>query len=43
MAVAYTTTCEITQGYVLGGSSLVSDDTVRAIFAMEDDAKITVW
>ena len=41
-AVKYTASMDITQGYVLGGSSLIADSTVRAIFNMEEDHRITV-
>jgi len=42
-AEEYTTKYKITQGYVLGGSSLVSDDITRSIFGMEEDAKVPLW
>ena len=41
-AVDYTTGLKITQGYVLGGSSLISDEAVREIFSMPEDQYITV-
>ena len=41
-AVAYAEAQGITSGIVLGGGKLISDDSVRVIFAMETDAEIIV-
>lgn len=40
-AVEYATSLKITQGYVLGGISLISDETVRTVFDMAEDQYIT--